>query len=77
MSKATKPKMPITPEEWQLAVDLAEGAIAVTAARAYGIITGGPDIDCDRCEEILAEGAKRGYLPAPNAIEKFTTSLSQ
>lgn len=62
---------PSTPEEWQAAVDAAEGALAVDSARQYGLVTGGPIVNVDRCVEILDAGRERGITPASDAIEKF------
>ncbi len=41
---------PSTPAEWQ---------------RAYGLVAGGPEIDVDRCDEILRRGAGLGFTPRP------------
>lgn len=64
-------KNPTTPEDWQLAVDAAKGALALDSARQYGFVTGGPTVNVDRCEEILREGAARGIRPSPDAVEAF------
>lgn len=62
---------PKTREEWQNAVDAAEGAITLESARAYGLVRGGPGVNVARCEEILAAGKLRGIKPSPDAIERF------
>lgn len=51
---------PETPEEWQAAVDMAHFYLCLDAARRYGLISGGPEIDVDRCEDILERGQARG-----------------
>lgn len=56
---------PTTPDEWQEAVDAASVCLAVDAARKYGLVTGGPEIDLDRCEEILRRGAELDIEPRP------------
>jgi hypothetical protein len=67
---------PSTPEEWQEAVDIAQGALTVHDAKAYGLIRGGPDINVERCAEILRLGEKLGYQPAPNAHEMFVAACN-
>ncbi|MFH1417293.1 MAG: hypothetical protein ABII12_03290 [Planctomycetota bacterium] len=66
---------PTTREEWQSAVDAAEGAIHLESARMYGWVAGGPQVNVDRCEEILRKGAKRGITPRPGAVEEFVRQL--
>jgi hypothetical protein len=70
MRKRNK-RWPETPEAWQLAVDLAEGALSLVAARQYGLVAGGPKVSVERCEEMLKRGAQLGYTPSPNAVELF------
>lgn len=66
---------PATPQEWQNAVDAAHGALALASARVYGLVTGGPTVNVERCEQILAEGAALDYVPAADAVERFTLGL--
>jgi len=54
---------PQTPAEWQGAVDAANVLLLLDSARAYGLVTGGPDVDVARCESILAQGKNVGYKP--------------
>jgi hypothetical protein len=68
---------PKTNAEWQDAVDLAEGYLALDSARKYGLLNGGPDVDVERCEELLAKGKARGITPAPDAIEKLARALGR
>ncbi len=42
------PQDPQGDAEWQNAADVAHALLAVDAARAYGLISGGPDVDTDR-----------------------------
>jgi hypothetical protein len=67
---------PRTPEQWQDAVDAAEGALRLHAARMYGLVKGGPGVDVVRCVEILEAGRARGVTPAPDAVERFIRELS-
>lgn len=54
---------PQTPKEWQEAVDSANFLLMLDSARMYGLVEGGPEIDEDRCEEILKRGKSLGYTP--------------
>ncbi len=62
---------PTTREEWQLAVDAAKALVLIDAARAYGLIRGGPAVDVERCCEILDGGAARGIFPAHEGMGRF------
>jgi hypothetical protein len=66
---------PRTEEDWQAAVDCAAGALALDAARQYGLVTGGPAVDVARCEELLDRGRRRGIDPRHDAVERFTAAL--
>lgn len=62
---------PRTRKEWQEAADAAEGALALESARLYGLVTGGPVVDGERCVHILEMAADKGITPAKDAIERF------
>lgn len=62
---------PQTRSEWQDAVDAAHGASLLDSARKYGLVTGGPEVDVGRCDEILARGAAAGIVPRPDALDRF------
>jgi hypothetical protein len=64
---------PETPAEWQDAVDAADFFIAMDSCQQYGLITGGPRVNCERARELLDRGRALGYTPAPFAalIKKF------
>jgi hypothetical protein len=68
---------PDTPEEWQTVVDAARGAIVFDAARQYGLVKGGPEVNVERCQRLLELGQLRGYTPACNAVERFVAALLQ
>ena len=67
---APAPETPETPEQWQLAVNLAEACLLFESARQYGLITGGPIVDVPRCGEILDEGQRRGITPTVTGVEQ-------
>lgn len=54
---------PETPQEWQDAANTAEMLLLIESARAYGLITGGPQANVERCRSILIEARRRGYEP--------------
>ena len=73
-SNKTDPK---TPQQWQCAVDAAQGLLYLDSARKYGLVTGGPaNINIERCEEILRRGAEMGIWPAPDAPERLARELT-
>lgn len=66
------PNDPPTVEEWQTAVDAADALLKLDAARTYGLVTGGPEIDAERCWEIVHTARERyGVEPAEDAVERF------
>jgi hypothetical protein len=63
-------KTPRTPAEWQLVVDLAEACLLIDSARQYGLITGGPIVDVDRCVALLDRGRARGIVPVKAGVDQ-------
>ena len=61
-------KDPLSREEWQEAVDAAHVLLAIDAARAYGLVKGGREVDAERCQEILEAGERLGVTPSPTAV---------
>jgi hypothetical protein len=62
---------PKTPAEWREAVDAAEFLLALESCRMYGLLSGVPPMNVDRCEEILAYGKAHGiFPPSPGALAK-------
>lgn len=70
-------KMPKKPAEWQAAMDAAHGALTLDAARQYGLVTGGPEVDVARCVELLKKGRALGYVPRPDAVEQFISAMAR
>ena len=56
---------PKTPQEWQEAVDAAQFFTAFESCKMYGLVKGGPNVNMQRCEEILERGQALGITPAP------------
>jgi hypothetical protein len=71
------PPDPQTPQQWQEAVDAAEACVALDACRQYGLITGGPKIDVERCLQILARGRAMGIRPAKDCALRFVQAWSE
>jgi hypothetical protein len=71
MKKARDPQ---TNAEWQEAVDLASALLHLDSARAYGLVTGGPAVNVERCEQIIETGKRQGITPAPDHVERFVAS---
>lgn len=70
-------KIPKRPGEWRDAVDAAQGALHLDAARQFGLVTGGPVVNVERCLDILSRGRALGYLPRPEAVEEFIKALAR
>lgn len=62
--------------EWQQAVDAAHVLLLVESARAYGLVTGGPNVNVDRCREILERGQNLGISPSATAVEDLLDQLA-
>jgi hypothetical protein len=60
---------PKTPAEWQEAVDAAAACRAIADCKMYGLIQGGPEINVERCDEILERGKARGLHPSAPSTE--------
>ena len=63
MTDTAAPSEPHTDAEWHAAVDAAAFWLLIEDARAYGLVTGGPTVDRDRCELLLLAGRRRGIFP--------------
>lgn len=70
-----KPQEPKTVAEWQEALDQAEMLLRLDACRLYGLITGGPKVNVDRCVELLRRGKAKGYLPSEAGVMEQVGNL--
>ena len=70
-------RQPRTTAEWHEAVDLAEVHLLIHSARCYGLITGGPEVNVDRCQKILKKGRQLGIIPAADCVEKIVPVLAR
>lgn len=65
---------PRSGEQWQEAVDVAQGILAVELAQRLGLITG-QSADVARCAEILTRGAERGIRSHPDAVRDWIIEM--
>ena len=73
----TPPAEPNTPEEWQTAVDAADALLRLDAARTYGLVTGGPEVDAERCWELIYRAQEEhGIQPSEDAVERLLAELT-
>ena len=68
-------RLPNNPQEWQDLVDSAHALLSIDAARQFGLITGGPECNVDRCVETLQQGKALGIIPRSDAITLERTTL--
>lgn len=67
---------PATRLEWQQAADAAHGMLALESARLYGLVTGGPEVDVERCEQMIERAWNEHRIrPAPDAVERLVREL--
>src|SRR5262249_15270056 len=66
---------PETSAEWQQAADAAEAFIHLESARKYGLVSGGPVVDIEHCEQILRQAKRRGIVPAKDCVERLVKEL--
>lgn len=72
----TPPTDPRTLAEWQSAVDAADALLKLDAARLYGLVTGGPEVDTDMCWDLIYRAEEEyGIEPAEDAVERFLTEV--
>lgn len=65
-------RWPQTDQEWDEALRAAVYWLAFESARLYGLLSGGPKVNVERCEAVIAEGRLRGHrVPS---VEEVTSS---
>jgi hypothetical protein len=60
---AKRPMQPKSRAQWEEAVDCAYVMLLIDSARHYGLVAGGPEVNIDRCLDLLRDGEKRGIIP--------------
>ena len=72
------PRDPQNRTEWQEAADAAHACLSIAAACAYGLVEGGPDVDEERCRDILARAFQEHRIrPAPDAIARLVAARTE
>ncbi len=71
------PANPKTPEEWQTAVDAADALLHIQSAEAYGLITGAPTVNVERCEQLLEAARRRGVTPSAGNVERYVAAYNE
>jgi hypothetical protein len=71
------PAEPKTPEEWQTAVDAADALLHIHSAEAYGLITGAPSVNIERCEQLLEAARRRGVTPSAGNVERYVAAYNE
>lgn len=66
---------PRSEEEWRAGARLAAGLLLIDDARLYGLITGGPVIDRERCVAFLDRAAEHGVEPDEQATQDAAIAL--
>jgi hypothetical protein len=67
--------LPQSPDDWQNAVDAAQGILELDAMKQHGLIKGGPQCDAYRCLAFLAVAKALGYTPAADACEQLMNEM--
>lgn len=71
-----KPVDPQMPEEWQEAVDAADALLHIHSAEAYGLITGAPTVNVERCEQLLEAARRRGVTPSAGNVGRYIAAYN-
>jgi hypothetical protein len=66
---AGEPLSAISSEQLREMATLARACLLIESARAYGLITGGPAVDVDRCEEVLEHATERGVESSQDDVD--------
>lgn len=61
----------MTPAEWQEGVDAAHVMLQIHGAKSFGLVTGGPEVNVERCLELLHAGRELGVVLRPDALEQW------
>lgn len=70
------PNEPQSLIEWQNTVDAADALLHLDAARLDGTVVGGPDVDVDRCWDLIYRAEELyGIEPIEDAVERLVEAL--
>lgn len=58
-------------------MDAADDLLKIDSAEIYGLVTGGPEIDADRCWELVHRAKKlHGIEPHEDAVERYLSQCA-
>ena len=66
---------PETPDQWRHVATMAAALLRIDACRQYGLITGGPIVNVNRCEALIAGARKRGIRITADAIDAAVLAI--
>jgi hypothetical protein len=67
------PMNPTTFDECQNAVDAAKALRPLHGFRDFCSVVAGPQVDVERCDEVLERGRQLGVGPNPDAVERYVS----
>lgn len=68
---------PVTDPQWQDAVDAAQLLTMLALGQLFELISGLPEIDTQKCSEILEDGRARGITPRLNGEQTSALTLAE
>lgn len=58
-------------------MDAADALLKIDSARIYGLVTGGPEIDADRCWDLIHRAKELyGIDPREDVIERYLAGMA-
>lgn len=76
LATGRKVAQPRSMADWQFAADAAMALLAFESARAFGLISGGPDVNADRCSRLLSQAdARHGIRPSTAGVAAMTDAV--
>jgi len=60
---------PHTGKELQIVAAGCEALLQLDSARLYGLVTGGPIVNVDRCEQLIARAKREGCSPSEAQVD--------
>lgn len=68
---------PQTPAEWQEALDAATALRAIADCMMYGLVQGGPTINVERCDDLIARARRLRFRPSAPAADLAVAYIEQ
>jgi hypothetical protein len=76
-SHNSAPQDPVTDAEWRDAVLAAAALRQIHDCKLYGLIEGGPDINVERCDELIEKGRARGVVFSEREIRDAACEMAK